>query len=449
MGFRCKVPERSRNPSRWKPQDVSGGAATGTQERLPRCAHSAGSPKLPTVDPVCARRPRPSPPESPPTSAAASHWRPRASVGPRALPGGSADRGPHPAPLEPASRGEAIPGAGGRPRRLTDRRRRLRARPQRAAGMAAPRSPPRVRAREREGPRAPTAGSDQVHSWTLVTSQALDTAWKVARGSVTLAVAFLVAALCYVRRMHSYLGRRLKWWIGYLQRKFKRNLSVEAEVDLLSYSAREWKGETPRAKLMRKAYEELFWRHHIKCVRQVKRDNYDALRSVLFQIFSQGLSFPSWMKEKDIVKWTEFSGIKDYHKRGSMCNILFSDAILEYKLYEALKFIMLYQVTEVYEQMKTQKVIPSLFRLLFSRETSSDPLSFMMNHLNSVGDTCGLEQIDMFILGHSLEIKIKVFRLFKFNSRDFEVCYPDLPFREWPEISLLTENDRHYHIPVF
>lgn len=50
------------------------------------------------------------------------------------------------------------------------------------------------------------------------------------------------------------------------------------------------------------AYEELFWRHHIKCVRQVKRDNYDALRSVLFQIFSQGLSFPSWMKEKDIVK---------------------------------------------------------------------------------------------------------------------------------------------------
>ncbi|XP_019306325.1 inactive ubiquitin thioesterase OTULINL isoform X3 [Panthera pardus] len=449
MGFRCKVPGRSRDPSRWKPQDVSGGAAPGTQERLPGCAHSAGSPKLPTVDPVCARRPRPSPPESPPTSAAASHWRPRASVGPRAPPGGSAERAPHPAPLEPASRGEAIPGAGGRPRRLTDRRRRLRARPQRAAGMAAPRSPQRVRAREREGPRAPTAGSDQVHSWTLVTSQALDTAWKIARGSVTLAVAFLVAALCYVRRMHSYLGHRLKWWIGYLQRKFKRNLSVEAEVDLLSYSAREWKGETPRAKLMRKAYEELFWRHHIKCVRQVKRDNYDALRSVLFQIFSQGLSFPSWMKEKDIVKWTEFSGIKDYHKRGSMCNILFSDAILEYKLYEALKFIMLYQVTEVYEQMKTKKVIPSLFRLLFSRETSSDPLSFMMNHLNSVGDTCGLEQIDMFILGHSLEIKIKVFRLFKFNSRDFEVCYPDLPFREWPEISLLTENDRHYHIPVF
>ncbi|XP_076972980.1 inactive ubiquitin thioesterase OTULINL [Tamandua tetradactyla] len=355
--------------------------------------------------------------------------------------------------------------------------------------MAAPRSPSQVRGRQ--GPPAAVAGNDKVHCWMLVTSQALDTMWRFAKGSVSLVISFLVAALCYFRRVYLYLGQRLKWWIGYLQRKFKRNLSVEAEVDLLSYCAREWKGELPRAKLIRKAYEELFWRHHIKCVRQVKRDNYDALRSVLFQVFSQGLPFPSWMKEKDIVKlpekllfsqgcnwiqqysfgpekytgsnvfgklrkyvellkmqWTEFNGIKDYHKRGGMCNILFSNAILEYKLYEALKFIMLYQVTEVYEQMKTKKVVPSPFRLLFSRETSSDPLSFMINHLNAIGDTCGLEQIDMFILGFSLEVKIKVFRLFKFNSSDFEVCYPDEPLREWPEVCLLTENDHQYHIPV-
>ena len=57
-----------------------------------------------------------------------------------------------------------------------------------------------------------------------------------------------------------------------------------------------------------------------------------------------------------------------------------------------------------------------------------------------------LSQIDMFILGYALEVKIKVFRLFKFNSRDFEVCYPEEPLRRWSEISLLTENDRHYHI---
>uniref|UniRef100_I3MK37 OTU deubiquitinase with linear linkage specificity like n=1 Tax=Ictidomys tridecemlineatus TaxID=43179 RepID=I3MK37_ICTTR len=284
--------------------------------------------------------------------------------------------------------------------------------------------------------------SDQVHSWTLVTSQVLDTAWRIAKGSVMLAVSLLVAILCYFRRLHLYLEHWLKWWIGYLQRKFKRNLSVEAEVDLLSYCAREWKGETPRAKLMRKLPEKLLFSQGCNWIQQY---SFGPEKYTGSNVFGKLRKCVELLK----MQWTEFSGIKDYHKRGSMCNILFSDVILEHKLYEALKFIMLYQVTEVYEQMKTNKIIPSLFRLLFSRETSSDPLSFMMNHLNAVGDTCGLEQIDMFILGYSLEVKIKVFRLFKFNSRDFAVWYPEEPLREWPEISLLTENDRHYHIPVF
>lgn len=45
----------------------------------------------------------------------------------------------------------------------------------------------------------------------MATSQALDAAWRVARGPVMLAVSFLVAALCALRRLHGYLGQRLKW----------------------------------------------------------------------------------------------------------------------------------------------------------------------------------------------------------------------------------------------
>uniref|UniRef100_A0A6I8N8V5 OTU deubiquitinase with linear linkage specificity like n=1 Tax=Ornithorhynchus anatinus TaxID=9258 RepID=A0A6I8N8V5_ORNAN len=335
-------------------------------------------------------------------------------------------------------------------------------------------------------------GNVVVQSRTPVVNQALVMTWRTVKALLMLAISLLVTMLCSFRRVYSYLGRRLKWWSGYLQRKFKKNLSIEAEVDLLGYCAREWKGETNQARLMKKAYEELARQHRIKCIRQVRSDNYNALRSVLFQIFSQGLSFPSWMKEKDILKlpekllfsqgcnwiqqysfgperytgsnvfgklrkcvellktqWTELSGIKDHDKRGSMCNSLFSDKNTEYKLYEALKFIMLFQVIEAYEQVKSGKCVPSPFNHLLSQETSSDPLSFMMNHLNSVGDTSGLEQIDMFILGHALEVKIKVYRLFKFNTRDFQVYYPDEHHSEWPEISLLTENDRHYHIPAF
>lgn len=40
------------------------------------------------------------------------------------------------------------------------------------------------------------------------------------------------------------------------------------------------------------------------------------------------------------IQWTEFSGIQEYHKRGSMCNIFISNAILDHKLCEALKLII-------------------------------------------------------------------------------------------------------------
>lgn len=147
MNFRCKVPGRSPDPSRRHSQDVSRVAAS----HAPHSTRSRGGPRLGA--------------EAPPISAPVpAHLRrglllvaQRVSRPPGSW-GGNADRRPHPAPPEPASRGEGIPGASGRPRRLTDRRGRLRARPQSAAGMAARRSAPGARAREREGPRAPAAG---------------------------------------------------------------------------------------------------------------------------------------------------------------------------------------------------------------------------------------------------------------------------------------------------
>ncbi|XP_023957836.2 inactive ubiquitin thioesterase OTULINL isoform X1 [Chrysemys picta bellii] len=336
------------------------------------------------------------------------------------------------------------------------------------------------------------AGRNEVQSWTTAVNQSLHMVWQKIKRQLILVMSFLLAALWYCRRLYAYLAQLLKWWSRYLQRKFKKNLSVLAEVDLLGYCAREWKGETKQAKQMKAAYEELFWKHHIKYIRQVRRDNYCALRAVLFQVFSQGIYFPSWMKERDILKlpekllysqgcnwiqqysfgperytganvfgklrkcmetlktqWTEISGVKDHDERGNMCNILFSDENKEYKLYEAIKFIMLYQVVEAYEQMKNeQKRVPVLFSLLFARDTSSDPLSFMMNHLNSIGDTGGLEQVEMFLLGYLLEVNIRVYRLYKFNTEEFQVNYPEEYHRDWQEVSLLTEDDHHYHIPI-
>ncbi|XP_009683068.1 inactive ubiquitin thioesterase OTULINL isoform X1 [Struthio camelus] len=332
-----------------------------------------------------------------------------------------------------------------------------------------------------------SVGRHEVQSWTTATKRSL---WQKVKAQ--LGMSFLVVVFWCCRRLYNCLAQLLKWWSSYLQRKFIKNLSVSPEVDLLGYCAREWKGDTKQAQHMREAYEDLFWRYHIKYLRQVRRDNYCVLRAVLFQIFSQGIPFPSWMKERDILKlpekllysqgcnwiqqysfgperytgpnafgklrkcmealktnWTEISSVKDHEERGNMCNTLFSDESKEHKLYEAIKFIMLYEVVEAYEQMKNREErVPNLFSRLLARDSSSDPLSFMMNHLNAVGDSGRLEQTEMFLLGYLLEVRIRVYRLHKFNPEEFQVNYPDEYQREWHEISLLTEDDRYYHIPV-
>lgn len=93
-------------------------------------------------------------------------------------------------------------------------------------------------------------------------------------------------------------------------------------------------------------------------------------------------------------QWAEISATRDPEERGNMSNTLFSDESKEYKLYEAIKFIMLYEVVEAYEQIKSrEEPVHNLFSLLFARDSSSDPLSFMMNHLNSIGDSICLDQV--------------------------------------------------------
>lgn len=65
----------------------------------------------------------------------------------------------------------------------------------------------------------------------------------------------------------------------------------------------------------------------------------------------------------------------------------------EFKLLEAVKLLMLYHAVILNIDMNQGKDVPVLAWLLFARDTSSDPCGLLRNHLNSVGDTGGLEQV--------------------------------------------------------
>ncbi|XP_032645619.1 ubiquitin thioesterase otulin isoform X1 [Chelonoidis abingdonii] len=267
----------------------------------------------------------------------------------------------------------------------------------------------------------------------------------------------------------------------------ENKLSVAPEMDIIEYCRKEWRGNTPVAKRMKKGYEAVSQK--FTSIRRVRGDNYCALRATLFQALSQTSELPDWLRSEDLTllpekllskydwiqewqlrqkldrkmgelsdeikdylillrkKWESMSEMKSPVERQAACDELFTNEEEEYSLYEAVKFLMLKTAIELYDDKKGKKV-PVFSWLLFARDTSSNPSQLMNNHLNQIGHTGGLEQVEMFLLAYALQHTIRVYRLYKYSTDEFITLYPNDPEEDWPVVTLITEDDRHYNIPV-
>ncbi|KAI5627899.1 OTU deubiquitinase with linear linkage specificity b [Silurus asotus] len=259
--------------------------------------------------------------------------------------------------------------------------------------------------------------------------------------------------------------------------------SVSAPEGLLSYSQREWKGNTTKSNLIRKGYEAIA--QNFEGLRIVRGDNYCALRATLFQLLNQSNKVCTWLQEAEIaqmscvqdlveewlfpfgrsgeggaveqlehcllllkLRWQEAVQCESPTERERFCQQLFGGGHDEYELLEALKFLMLKTVIQLHSDMQKGFNVPEFCWLLFARDTSNCPRSFLINHLRHVGFSGGLEQVEMFLLGYSLQHTLQAFRLYKTGTEEFITYYPDDHRTEWPCLSLLTEDDRHYNVPV-
>ncbi|XP_036262773.1 ubiquitin thioesterase otulin isoform X1 [Molothrus ater] len=265
-------------------------------------------------------------------------------------------------------------------------------------------------------------------------------------------------------------------------------LSVSPEMDIMEYCRKEWRGNTPAAKRMRKGYEAVAQK--FASIRRIRGDNYCAFRATLFQALSQATQLPRWLQSEDFPmlpenllskydwikqwqlrkkpgkrmgeirdeikeylvllrqKWKNISEIKGPLEKQEACDKLFKNEEEEYSLYEALKFLMLNTAIELYNADKSGKRVPVFSWLLFARDTSSNPCQLMQNHLNHIGHSGGLEQVEMFLLAYALQYTIQVYRLYKHSTDEFITLYPNDPEEDWPVVTLITEDDRHYNIPV-
>ncbi|XP_071660585.1 ubiquitin thioesterase otulin isoform X2 [Patagioenas fasciata] len=226
----------------------------------------------------------------------------------------------------------------------------------------------------------------------------------------------------------------------------ENKLSVAPEMDIMEYCRKEWRGDTPVAKRMRKGYEAVAQK--FASIRTVRGDNYCALRATLFQALSQATQLPSWLQSEDFTVWKNISEIKGPVEKQEACDTLFKNEEEEYSLYEALKFLMLNTAIKLYNDDKNGRRVPVFSWLLFARDTSSNPCQLMHNHLNHIGHSGGLEQVEMFLLAYALQYTIQVYRLYKYSTDEFITLYPNDPQEDWPVVTLITEDDRHYNIPV-
>nr|XP_060630652.1 ubiquitin thioesterase otulin [Anolis sagrei ordinatus] len=268
----------------------------------------------------------------------------------------------------------------------------------------------------------------------------------------------------------------------------ENKLSVESEVDIMDYCHKEWRGNTAQAKCIRKGYEAVSQR--FISIRRVRGDNYCAVRATLFQALSQATQLPDWLQREETMmlpqkliikydwigqwqlrqkginnvenlvveleeclmllkrKWKNMTEMKTLAERQAACDELFRSEDDEYKLYEAVKFLMLNTAIRLYDDNEKGKEVPVFAWLLFARDTSSNPSQLMENHLNQLGHTGGLEQVEMFLLAYALQHTIQVYRLYKYSTDEFITFYPNEPEEGWPIVTLITEDDRHYNIPA-
>ncbi|KAM6971566.1 ubiquitin thioesterase otulin [Tautogolabrus adspersus] len=272
--------------------------------------------------------------------------------------------------------------------------------------------------------------------------------------------------------------------------KVEDRCSLAPAVDILGYSEREWKGNTAKSTLIRKGYKEMSQK--FGSLRRVRGDNYCALRATLFQALSHSTELPVWLQEEDITmlpkqleaqeglisQWT-FPGecllgdgtedaiaqLKGYvellknkwraavdcssaSERQQLCERVFQGGEEELGLLEALKLLMLSRAVELHGCMQAGGDVPLFCWLLFARDSSDCPRSFLSNHLRHVGLSAGLEQVEMFLLGYALQCTIQVYRLYKADTEEFVTYYPDDHKDDWPSVCLVTEDDRHYNVPV-
>ncbi|XP_069770334.1 ubiquitin thioesterase otulin-like isoform X3 [Narcine bancroftii] len=136
----------------------------------------------------------------------------------------------------------------------------------------------------------------------------------------------------------------------------------------------------------------------------LKNDNYHQLRKIVYLALVKGKQLPSWILTEEVSQWTLICSIQSETGRANEYKSLVEDQVTEKKVYEAIKFLMLYKAIHLHNTMENRRAVPEFCKHLFARSTSPYPYHLMINHLNLIGHTRCFEETEMELLKYTLEI---------------------------------------------
>jgi hypothetical protein len=98
--------------------------------------------------------------------------------------------------------------------------------------------------------------------------------------------------------------------------------------------------------------------------------------------------------------------------------------------------------------------------LFYARDNTSTPEAFLKNILNNLGNSCGVDMIEMSLLAFSLGIVIEDYRIGSYGEDGYKTVFPldgthfrcvgsNVPAADpsVPAVAILSEDDRHYNAP--
>ncbi|KAL8614095.1 hypothetical protein ACOMHN_026312 [Nucella lapillus] len=251
-------------------------------------------------------------------------------------------------------------------------------------------------------------------------------------------------------------------------------VNVGEAVSIEEYTEREWKGETHKARTIFQGYSIMPDLFHCRRLRPVRRDNYCALRGALFQVLSgghpvtRGWPGPLSLIDQFHALYTHpLSGLDQWHFAGcppwggqddrwnkmAFCfltliatiedisvlpsqeerekravSVLNDSQRLDSELMEGLKLMMLFSANHLHGWM-------------------GEGGNLVRNRLNCVGDSAGVDQVELCLLAHTLGVRVHVADLHLHGQDDFVCTIPDGAPDTWPSICLMAE-DGHYTVPA-